>query len=257
MTLQGVILDVDGTLVSSNDAHAQAYVDAFTELGYDVPFERIRPLIGMGSDQLVPQVVPELKDEEGKVKAISERRKELIMSRYGPPLPPANGARQLILHMQQAGLRLMIASSATSEEMQVLLKAAQVEQSVSASHIQACIIGCSFDQRREGVHRAFIIPIRVQLLRGINRRKIGSGFCKRGIRRGFGSLPCCLCFFRCGDSGLDNSRFSNIRNNLHSRLAGWRDKGIIWRSGQQQQRPNTDDNQQPQGNEQRCPVWLC
>ena len=127
MVLQGVILDVDGTLVLSNDAHAQAYVDAFAELGYDVPFERIRPLIGMGSDQLVPQVVPELKDEEGKVKAISERRKELIMSRYGPPLPPANGARQLILHMQQAGLRLMIASSATSEEMQVLLKAAQVD----------------------------------------------------------------------------------------------------------------------------------
>ena len=127
MVLQGVILDVDGTLVLSNDAHAQAYVDAFTELGYDVPFERIRPLIGMGSDQLVPQVVPELKDEEGKVKAISERRKELNMSRYGPPLPPANGARQLILHMQQAGLRLMIASSATSEEMQVLLKAAQVD----------------------------------------------------------------------------------------------------------------------------------
>lgn len=127
MVLQGVILDVDGTLVLSNDAHAQAYVDAFSELGYDVPFEQIRPLIGMGSDQLVPQVVPELKDEGGKVKAISERRKELIMSRYGPPLPPANGARQLILHMQQAGLRLMIASSATSEEMQVLLKAAQVD----------------------------------------------------------------------------------------------------------------------------------
>ncbi len=127
MVLQGVILDVDGTLVLSNDAHAQAYVDAFAELGFDVPFERIRPLIGMGSDQLVPQVVPELKDKEGKVKAISQRRKELIISRYGPPLPPTNGSRQLILHMQQAGLRLMIASSATSEEMQVLLKAAQVD----------------------------------------------------------------------------------------------------------------------------------
>ena len=127
MVLQGVILDVDGTLVLSNDAHAQAYVDAFTELGYDVPFEKIRPLIGMGSDQLVPQVVPELKDDEGKVKAISERRKELIISHYGATLSPTNGARQLVLHMQQAGLRLMIASSATSEEMEILLKAAQVD----------------------------------------------------------------------------------------------------------------------------------
>ncbi len=127
MVLQGVILDVDGTLVLSNDAHAQAYVDAFAELGYEVPFDRIRPLIGMGSDQLVPQLLPELKDQEGKVKAISERRKELIMTHYGPPLSPTNGARQLVLHMQQAGLRLIIASSATSEEMQILLKAAQVE----------------------------------------------------------------------------------------------------------------------------------
>jgi phosphoglycolate phosphatase-like HAD superfamily hydrolase len=127
MVLQGVILDVDGTLVLSNDAHAQAYVDAFAELGYDVPFEQIRPLIGMGSDQLVPQVVPELKDDEGKVKAISERRKELIISHYGSTLAPTNGARQLVLHMQQAGLRLMIASSATSEEMEILLKAAQVD----------------------------------------------------------------------------------------------------------------------------------
>ena len=99
----------------------------FAEFGYDVEFERIRPLIGMGGDQLIPQIVPELKDEEGKVEAISERRKELIISHYGPPLSPANGARQLILHMQQAGLQLMIASSATGEEMQVLLKAAQVD----------------------------------------------------------------------------------------------------------------------------------
>ena len=127
MVVQGVILDVDGTLVLSNDAHAQAYVDAFAEFGYDVEFERIRPLIGMGGDQLIPQIVPELKDEEGKVEAISERRKELIISHYGPPLSPTNGARQLILHMQQAGLQLMIASSATGEEMQVLLKAAQVD----------------------------------------------------------------------------------------------------------------------------------
>lgn len=127
MALQGVLLDVDGTLVLSNDAHAQAYVDAFTELGYDLPFEQIRPLIGMGGDQLIPQLLPELKGEKDKIKAISERRKELIITQYGAKLQPTKGARQLIEHMQQAGLRLMIASSATSEEMEVLLKAAQID----------------------------------------------------------------------------------------------------------------------------------
>lgn len=127
MVLQGVILDVDGTLVLSNDAHAQAYVDALGEFGYEVPFERVRPLIGMGSDQVLPKLVPGLTKDEGDGKAISERRKELIINRYGPTLSPANGARQLILHMKDAGLRLIIASSATSEELSVLLKAAQVD----------------------------------------------------------------------------------------------------------------------------------
>jgi beta-phosphoglucomutase-like phosphatase (HAD superfamily) len=32
MALEGVILDVDGTLVLSNDAHANAWVQAFTDL---------------------------------------------------------------------------------------------------------------------------------------------------------------------------------------------------------------------------------
>lgn len=128
MALQGIILDVDGTLVLSNDAHAQAWVDAFGESGYDVPFDKVRSLIGMGGDQLMPKIIPGLTDEEGDGKVISKRRKELIINHYGPTLDATNGARELISHMQQAGLKLIIASSATREELQVLLKAAQLDE---------------------------------------------------------------------------------------------------------------------------------
>jgi len=127
MALQAVILDVDGTLVLSNDAHAQAWVDAFAAFGYEVPFEKVRPLIGMGGDQVIPKMVPGLTDEEGDGKAISSQRKEQIINHYGSTLAPTKGARELISQMQQAGLKLIIASSATSEELQVLLKAAQVD----------------------------------------------------------------------------------------------------------------------------------
>ncbi|WP_243147396.1 HAD hydrolase-like protein [Scytonema sp. UIC 10036] len=71
MDLQAVLLDVDGTLVLSNDAHAQAWVDVFKEFGYDVPFEQVRPLMGMGGDQVIPRMVPELTKEEGEGKAIA------------------------------------------------------------------------------------------------------------------------------------------------------------------------------------------
>src|SRR5438094_567804 len=71
--IRGVILDVDGTLVLSNDAHAHAWVEAFAEYGYDIPFERVRPLIGMGGDKLVPALVPDLSSTEGVGKQIAER----------------------------------------------------------------------------------------------------------------------------------------------------------------------------------------
>lgn len=127
MVLQSVILDIDGTLILSNDAQAKAWVEAFAASGYDVPFERVRPLIGMGGDRVIPKLVPGLSDQEGDGKVISQTRKELILNRYGATLVPAKGARQLVLHMQQAGLKLIIASSATKDELSILLKAAQVE----------------------------------------------------------------------------------------------------------------------------------
>jgi HAD superfamily hydrolase (TIGR01509 family) len=131
MAVQGVILDVDGTLVLSNDAHAQAWVDAYAEYGYEVSFNKVRSLIGMGGDQLMPKVTPELTKDEGDGKAISERRKELIINRYGPKVVPTNGARQLIQRMKDDGLRLIIASSATSQELEVLLKAASVDDLIN------------------------------------------------------------------------------------------------------------------------------
>ncbi|QFS43542.1 HAD family hydrolase [Nostoc sphaeroides] len=61
MALEGVILDIDGTLVLSNDAHANSWVEAFAAYDLEMPFETVSPLMGMGGDQLIPKVVPELK----------------------------------------------------------------------------------------------------------------------------------------------------------------------------------------------------
>jgi HAD superfamily hydrolase (TIGR01509 family) len=127
MKFQGVLLDVDGTLVLSNDAHARAWVQAFADSGYDVQLENVKPLIGMGGDKVIPTLMPGLNDQDGDGKAISARRKELIINHYAPTLAPTRGARELVLHLQQVGLELIIASSATSEELSLLLKAADVE----------------------------------------------------------------------------------------------------------------------------------
>jgi len=54
VAIQAVLLDLDGTLLDSNDAHAQAWVTALGECDIVVPFARVRRLIGMGGDKLLP-----------------------------------------------------------------------------------------------------------------------------------------------------------------------------------------------------------
>src|SRR5437764_5274058 len=106
--IQGVILDVDGTLVDSNDAHAKAWVEAMAQYGYKVAFDKVRPLIGMGGDKVLPETVGLEKDsEEGK--RISQRRKEIFKERYLPNLHAFPGARELLEQMRKRGLKLAIA----------------------------------------------------------------------------------------------------------------------------------------------------
>jgi HAD superfamily hydrolase (TIGR01509 family) len=131
LTFSGVLLDIDGTLVLSNDAHAQAWVEAFTAFDRELEFDRVRPLIGMGGDRIIPKFLPGGSDKEGEGKQIADLRKKLIIDKFSADLVPAKGARDLIIKMQQQRLRLLVASSATSEELSVLLKAALVDDLLS------------------------------------------------------------------------------------------------------------------------------
>lgn len=125
--VQGILLDVDGTLILSNDAHAQAWVEAFAAYDYPISFDQVRPMIGMGGDQIIPKLVPGLNSEEGTGKAIGDYRKRLVLEKFGPQLIAANGSRELVQKLREDGLHLIIASSASEQELGTLLKAAQVD----------------------------------------------------------------------------------------------------------------------------------
>jgi HAD superfamily hydrolase (TIGR01509 family) len=123
---RGVILDVDGTLVDSNDAHAQAWAETLQEHGYDVPVYMVRPLIGMGSDKLLPEVSGvDVQSEQGK--RISQERGEHFKKNYLPRLQPFPQVKPLIDRMREEGLKLAVASSAAKEDLKELLKIAQAE----------------------------------------------------------------------------------------------------------------------------------
>ena len=123
--IRGVILDVDGTLIDSNDAHARAWVDAFREFDHDVPYARVRALIGMGGDNLLPEAIQVEKDSpEGE--ALSKRRGEIFNERYLETINPFAGTRDLLKRMRDEGLEIAIGTSAPKEELEPLLKIADV-----------------------------------------------------------------------------------------------------------------------------------
>ncbi|MCU1386064.1 MAG: HAD-superfamily hydrolase, subfamily variant 3 [Acidobacteria bacterium] len=120
-----VLLDIDGTIVDSNDAHAQAWVKAFAQHGRTVPFERIRPLIGMGGDKLLERLAG-LDSERGEGRRIAESRTKIFAREFLPALKPTPGARAMIEWLKREGATITIATSATAGEVEGLLKAAGV-----------------------------------------------------------------------------------------------------------------------------------
>jgi HAD superfamily hydrolase (TIGR01509 family) len=124
--LKGVIFDIDGTLVDSNDAHAQSWAATFAEAGYEVPFEVVRPLIGMGADKLLPKTIGIRHDSE-QGKQLLKRRSDIFRESYLPHLHPLPGARALVLRVRKEGLKAIVATSAKDDELKGLLKAAEVD----------------------------------------------------------------------------------------------------------------------------------
>jgi HAD superfamily hydrolase (TIGR01509 family) len=131
MAIDGVILDVDGTLVDSNDAHAKAWVKAMAEHGLRIPFERVRKLIGMGGDKLLPAATG-INEETTIGRAITKRRKEVFLREFLPGLFPTPGAEDLLRELKKRGIPMVIATSATAKELDPLLRICRADQVIRA-----------------------------------------------------------------------------------------------------------------------------
>ena len=129
--LRAVLLDIDGTLVDSNEAHAQAWLATFREFEIAADIDHIRRLIGMGGDKLLPKVSG-IEKESPKGKELAKRRGEIFKQDFLPGLRPFPRVRDLLARFRADGLHLVVATSAPEDEVSALLRIAKVQDLIDS-----------------------------------------------------------------------------------------------------------------------------
>jgi HAD superfamily hydrolase (TIGR01509 family) len=106
----GVLVDCDGTLVDTNYLHTLAWSRSLRELGEWAPMNAIHRLVGMGGDQLVPELLGHELDgaDDGHDRHYRELEDEMV------PFP---GAGALLRAFHDSGLVVVLASSASERDL--------------------------------------------------------------------------------------------------------------------------------------------
>lgn len=121
----GVLFDVDGTLVDTNYLHTLAWSRALRDAGEWAPMNAIHRLVGMGGDQLVPELLDRM-NEKAKEGRSDHYRRLMGDARVFP------GAAALLRRCHEAGLAVVLASSSPADELDELRRLIDADDAIDA-----------------------------------------------------------------------------------------------------------------------------
>lgn len=124
--IEAFIFDIDGTLIDSVDHHAEAWVKAFEKFGRKIKFYEARRQVGKGGDQFLPEFL--LKKEIKEFgKDLEDERGVIFKRNFLPKIKPFPKVRELFEKIRADGKRIVLASSAKADELEVYKKIARIE----------------------------------------------------------------------------------------------------------------------------------
>ena len=129
--LKAVIFDIDGTLVDSVEAHALAWQQALEKYGKKVSLERVRRMVGMGSDQMLPELFS-AEQLERFGKELDEYKGSLFKHQYLCHIKPFPRVRELLLRIHKDERKIALASSGSREDMDHYKRLMNVEDLVES-----------------------------------------------------------------------------------------------------------------------------
>lgn len=128
--IRAVLFDIDGTLIDSNELHVEAWHQVFSDAGHRIEEAKIRGQIGKGGDNLVPALLPDLPDAEQK--ALADDHGRVFKQQFLSRAKPFEAASQLLRHVHATGRKVVLASSASEEELKHYVQLLGVEDIVDA-----------------------------------------------------------------------------------------------------------------------------
>jgi HAD superfamily hydrolase (TIGR01509 family) len=114
----GVLFDVDGTLVDTPYLHAVCWAEALRQSGHDVPMATVHRSIGMGSDEILDHLLGPDRDKDDDETVTSAHL--ALYKQFWGRLRPLPGAVELMRRCTERGVRVVLASSASKEELAAL-----------------------------------------------------------------------------------------------------------------------------------------
>lgn len=160
-----VLLDLDGCLIDSNDAHARAWSAALARFGRRVPAARLRGEIGKGGSEILRDLVTPA-EHHLLAPAMGSLATELFLKAF-PRVRPVPGAAAAVGAMRRAGIAIVLASSADREV---------VERAIARLRIEPSLLGfTSADDVKKAKPFHDVFALAIQRFRLAARRPVAVG----------------------------------------------------------------------------------
>jgi HAD superfamily hydrolase (TIGR01509 family) len=128
---KGVLFDVDGTLVDTTYVHTVCWSESLRNHGRFVPMADVHHAIGMGSTDLLDLVLGQDRDRSADEDIIDGHMK--LYQQYWQRLVPLPGAADLLRACTARGLQVVLASSASDQELEALRTALDADDAISTA----------------------------------------------------------------------------------------------------------------------------
>ena len=132
MHLKGLIFDIDGTLVDSNDLHTRCWLEAFEKFGRHFDYDGMRHQMGKGGDLLVPDLL-QAREMRSFGERLKKYRGELFKEKYIKEVKAFPHVREVFEALRKRGIKIALGSSGNPEEVEYYTRLLGVEELIEGS----------------------------------------------------------------------------------------------------------------------------